>query len=110
MTPVLGISKLVLLLTGVSGVLAVAQASTPIPDANLVGQVERLGLVGVLILIVIVLWRKLEARENLDRKMLEAVTDNTATMRRLQESVDKMEETVSHNNTVREAIDHKRRT
>jgi len=53
---IVGIGALSTLLQTVSG---------PAPDLTWVSQVERLGLVGALIIAVVVLWRKLDSKDNI---------------------------------------------
>ncbi len=103
-------SKLVLVLTGSASILAVLQAVTPVPDpVSFIGQMERLGLVGALIMAVIVLWRKLDTKDTTfseaSMKMVDALSLNNQLMKELKDSVCELKEAVDKSVTVRETVE-----
>lgn len=99
-------AKAVLVLTGSSGMLALLQASTPIPDISFIGQVERLGLVGALIAAVIVLWRKLDTKDTSFSEssvnMVKALALNNQLM---SEMKDMMKDIKESNDELRRSVD-----
>lgn len=80
----------------------------PIPEAGVIGQFERLGLVGVLICAVVVLWRKLDTKDTLLTEsqvtMAKAFVANTDMMRELKDSVESLHGIVERLVTVREVL------
>lgn len=99
-------AKVVLVLTGSSSLLALLQASTPLPDISFIGQVERLGLVGALIAAVIVLWRKLDTKDTsfseASVNMVKALSLNTQLMLEMK---DMMKDVRDSNDELRRSVD-----
>lgn len=113
-------AKVVLVLTGSASSLALWQASTPVPDLGFIGQMERLSLVGVLISAVVVLWRKLDAKDTafaeISTKMINALVLNNQLMiemrteskdntHNLTETVSELRDAINQSVTVREAVE-----
>lgn len=102
--------------TSSSSVLAILQ-TVPVPsDTAIVGQVERLGLVGALIFAVVALWRELQAKnkraESTHDATIAAFVGATSTMKDMKESMDSLKESVDKLITVRETmadVEHRRR-
>jgi len=78
---------------------ALLQVAAPLtPDISFVSSIERLGIIGLLTLAVVVLWRKLERKDldELQRQtiLIQALTSNTEAVRSLKETVESLKESV----------------
>lgn len=86
----------------------IVQTAVPVPDATLIGQIERLGLVGVLIFAVIVLWRKLERQDGLElqahQELVKAFTTNSEVMREMKDQMRELTQVVEKLIIIRESL------
>lgn len=101
----------VLVVLGGSSLMAVLQTSTPAVDVSIISQMERLGLIGVLIAAVGILWRKLESKDIASNKMVEALTANANALAssaedlsNLRDCIGELKESIDHLITVRETL------
>lgn len=104
----------------IASTTALLQATAPVTDIDTISRIERLGLEGILLIIVVVLWRELkeerkaretERKSDMDKsvdaqlKMAEALTLSTRTMEEFKDIADGLKVSVDKLITVRETLD-----
>ena len=86
---------------------AVFQTVNP-PDPSALDHVERLGINGLLALAVVVLWRKLQDKDNVLMQNYRVMADTLASTKAIQEkmadTLDNMNEKIEHMDTVRTVV------
>jgi hypothetical protein len=98
------------LVGGIAGIalLWIAAQAIPNPDPASIEQISRLGMVGLLAVAVVVLWRALQAKDAIlmanYKSMADTLAANRVVVEKMAETLDRIEQAVDKLDSVRQMV------
>lgn len=97
-------------IVGMAGIGAILEALPPAIEPNFVDQIGRLGMVGLLAMAVVVLWKKLQEKDTIlmanYKAMADALAMNKAVVEKMAETLVRIEQAVDKLDNVRQVVRH----